>query len=309
MGKKLLFIYNPHSGRGMIRMSLSDIIEIMVRAGYEVSVYPTQKPKDAMEQTLAYGGEYDRIVVSGGDGTLDEVVTGVMKSGLDVPVGYIPAGSTNDFGASLGIPKDMTQAANIASWGIPRAFDVGRFGDDYFVYVAAFGIFTQTAYSTSQQLKNVLGHSAYILSAFKQLRDIPSYRMQVEYDGNVLYDEFIFGMVTNTLSVGGIKGIIPGDKKLDDGLFEVTLVKTPKNPMELNEIVGGLTGVLKDADTDMVSSFQTRSIVFTTAEEIPWTLDGEYGGSVSKVQIENLHRKMNIVVESDQKKAYNVSDE
>ncbi len=309
MGKKLLFIYNPHSGRGMIRMSLSDIIEIMVRAGYEVSVYPTQKPKDAMEQTLAHGGEYDRIVVSGGDGTLDEVVTGVMKSGLDVPVGYIPAGSTNDFGASLGIPKDMTQAANIASWGIPRAFDVGRFGDDYFVYVAAFGIFTQTAYSTSQQLKNVLGHSAYILSAFKQLRDIPSYRMQVEYDGNVLYDEFIFGMVTNTLSVGGIKGIIPGDKKLDDGLFEVTLVKTPKNPMELNEIVGGLTGVLKDADTDMVSSFQTRSIVFTTAEEIPWTLDGEYGGSVSKVQIENLHRKMNIVVESDQKKAYNVSDE
>ena len=309
MGKKLLFIYNPHSGRGMIRMSLSDIIEIMVRAGYEVSVYPTQKPKDAMEQTLAHGGEYDRIVVSGGDGTLDEVVTGVMKSGLDVPVGYIPAGSTNDFGASLGIPKDMTQAANIASWGIPRAFDVGRFGDDYFVYVAAFGIFTQTAYSTSQQLKNVLGHSAYILSAFKQLRDIPSYRMQVEYDGNVLYDEFIFGMVTNTLSVGGIKGIIPGDKKLDDGLFEVTLVKTPKNPMELNEIVGGLTGVLKDADTDMVSSFQTKSIVFTTAEEIPWTLDGEYGGSVSKVQIENLHRKMNIVVESDQKKAYNVSDE
>jgi len=309
MGKKLLFIYNPHSGRGMIRMSLSDIIEIMVRAGYEVGVYPTQKPKDAMEQTLAHGGEYDRIVVSGGDGTLDEVVTGVMKSGQDVPVGYIPAGSTNDFGASLGIPKDMTQAANIASWGIPRAFDVGRFGDDYFVYVAAFGIFTQTAYSTSQQLKNVLGHSAYILSAFKQLRDIPSYRMQVEYDGNVLYDEFIFGMVTNTLSVGGIKGIIPGDKKLDDGLFEVTLVKTPKNPMELNEIVGGLTGVLKDADTDMVSSFQTRSIVFTTAEEIPWTLDGEYGGSVSKVQIENLHRKMNIVVESDQKKAYNVSDE
>lgn len=309
MGKKLLFIYNPHSGRGMIRMSLSDIIEIMVRAGYEVSVYPTQKPKDAMEQTLSHGGEYDRIVVSGGDGTLDEVVTGVMKSGLDVPVGYIPAGSTNDFGASLGIPKDMTQAANIASWGIPRAFDVGRFGDDYFVYVAAFGIFTQTAYSTSQQLKNVLGHSAYILSAFKQLRDIPSYRMQVEYDGNVLYDEFIFGMVTNTLSVGGIKGIIPGDKKLDDGLFEVTLVKTPKNPMELNEIVGGLTGVLKDADTDMVSSFQTKSIVFTTAEEIPWTLDGEYGGSVSKVQIENLHRKMNIVVESDQKKAYNVSDE
>lgn len=309
MGKKLLFIYNPHSGRGMIRMSLSDIIEIMVRAGYEVSVYPTQKPKDAMEQTLVHGCEYDRIVVSGGDGTLDEVVTGVMKSGLDVPVGYIPAGSTNDFGASLGIPKDMTQAANIASWGIPRAFDVGRFGDDYFVYVAAFGIFTQTAYSTSQQLKNVLGHSAYILSAFKQLRDIPSYRMQVEYDGNVLYDEFIFGMVTNTLSVGGIKGIIPGDKKLDDGLFEVTLVKTPKNPMELNEIVGGLTGVLKDADTDMVSSFQTRSIVFTTAEEIPWTLDGEYGGSVSKVQIENLHRKMNIVVESDQKKAYNVSDE
>ena len=309
MGKRLLFIYNPHSGRGMIKLNLSDIIEIMVRAGYDVTVYPTQKPRDATEVAKAHAKEYDRIVVSGGDGTLDEVVTGVMDSGAPTPIGYIPAGSTNDFGASLGIPKDMVEAAHIAAEGEPKAFDVGKFGSDYFVYVAAFGIFTQTAYETSQQLKNVLGHAAYILSAFKQLRDIPSYRMQAEYDGNVLYDEFIFGMITNTLSVGGIKGIIPGDKKLDDGVFEVSLVRTPKNPIELNEIVGAFTGVLKDGDTDMVSSFQTNHLVLTAADFIPWTLDGEYGGNPQRIEITNLHKKMNIIVESDEKKAYNVSGE
>lgn len=297
MGKKLLFIYNPHSGRGMIKLHLSDIIETMVRAGFEVTVYPTQKPKDAEDKAREYGGEYDRIVVSGGDGTLDEVVSGLMSLEKKCPLGYIPAGSTNDYASSLGLESDMLKAAETAVNGTPDSVDVGSFGEKYFVYVAAFGIFTETSYTTSQQMKNLLGHAAYILSAFKQLHDIPTYRMQVEYDGNVLYDEFIYGMVTNTVSVGGMKGLISGDVDLSDGLFEVTLIRMPKNPIELSQIVSSLTGV--DTDTDMVTSFQTSRVKFTASEEVAWTLDGEFGGKPEEVEIRNLHQKIDIVVEPE----------
>lgn len=277
----------------MVKVHLSDIIETMVRAGYEVVVYPTQHPKDAEQKAKEYGGSFDRIVVSGGDGTLDEVVSGLMSLENRCAVGYIPAGSTNDYAASLGLESDMLKASDTAVNGTPTKVDVGSFADRYFVYVAAFGIFTETSYTTSQQLKNVLGHAAYVLSAFKQLKDIPSYRMQVEYDGNVLYDEFIYGMVTNTVSVGGMKGLISGEVDLSDGLFEVTLVRTPKNPIDLSQIVSSLTGV--DTDTDMVTSFQTSRVKFTAAEEIPWTLDGEYGGRPEEVDIKVLNGAISIV--------------
>ena len=195
-------MFNPRSGKGKIKENLADIIDVMVKAGYEVTVYTTQSAGDAVQKARTEAGNYDRIICSGGDGTLDEVVTGVMASGISVPIGYIPAGSTNDFGNSLGIGSDMVQAAHIAAEGKPFPCDVGKFNEDYFVYVAAFGIFTEVSYQTSQDLKNMLGHAAYILEGAKQIWDIPSYRMQVEYDGNVLYDEFIYGMVTNSMSVG-----------------------------------------------------------------------------------------------------------
>ena len=217
MSKKLLFIFNSHSGKGKIRNNLVEIIDIFVKAGYETTVYTTQSQGDAVNKACEEAGNYDRIVCSGGDGTLDEVVTGVMKSDFEVPVGYIPAGSTNDFGNSLGIDKDMIHAADIAANGYKFPCDIGKFNEDYFVYVAAFGIFTEVSYATDQGLKNMLGHTAYILEGAKQLWDIPSYRMQVEYDGNVLYDEFIYGMITNSMSVGGFKGIIPGNISLNDG--------------------------------------------------------------------------------------------
>ncbi len=295
MSKRLLFLFNPRSGKGKIKENLADIIDVMVKAGYEVCVYTTQCAGDAIEKAKAEAGNFDRIVCSGGDGTLDEVVTGVMSSGIEVPIGYIPAGSTNDFGNSLGIDTNMVHAAEIAANGSPFSCDVGKFNDDYFVYVAAFGMFTEVSYQTSQDMKNMLGHAAYILEGAKQIWDIPSYRMQVEYDGNVLYDEFIFGMITNSMSVGGFKGIIPGDISLNDGLFEVTLVKTPKNPIELNDILLFLTGVSKD--TDQVYSFQTDSLKLTSAEKIAWTLDGEYGGDHSVVEALDIKKGMEIVVE------------
>ena len=295
MKKRLLFIFNPRSGKGKIKENLADILDIMVKAGYEVTVHTTQSQGDATRKAREEAANYDRIVCSGGDGTLDEVVTGVMSSGYDVSVGYIPAGSTNDFGNSLGIDKNMVHAADIAANGKPFACDVGKFNQDYFVYVAAFGLFTEVSYQTSQDLKNMLGHAAYILEGIKQIWDIPSYHMQVEYDGNVLYDEFIYGMVTNSMSVGGFKGIIPGNIGLNDGVFEVTLVKSPKNPIELNDILGYLTGLIKDSD--MVYSFQTSQIRLTSSEKVSWTLDGEYGGDHTQVTVEDYHKALEIIVE------------
>ena len=295
MKKRLLFIFNPRSGKGKIKENLADILDIMVKAGYEVTVHTTQSQGDATRKAREEAANYDRIVCSGGDGTWDEVVTGVMSSGYDVSVGYIPAGSTNDFGNSLGIDKNMVHAADIAANGKPFACDVGKFNQDYFVYVAAFGLFTEVSYQTSQDLKNMLGHAAYILEGIKQIWDIPSYHMQVEYDGNVLYDEFIYGMVTNSMSVGGFKGIIPGTIGLNDGVFEVTLVKSPKNPIELNDILGYLTGLIKDSD--MVYSFQTSQIRLTSAEKVSWTLDGEYGGDHTQVTVEDHHKALEIIVE------------
>lgn len=298
MSKKLLFIFNSHSGKGKIKNNLVEIIDIFVKAGYETTVYTTQSQGDAVDKAYEEAANYDRIVCSGGDGTLDEVVTGVMKSGIKVPVGYIPAGSTNDFGNSLGIDKDMIHAADIAANGYRFPCDIGKFNDDYFVYVAAFGIFTEVSYATDQGLKNMLGHTAYILEGAKQLWDIPSYRMQVEYDGNVLYDEFIYGMITNSMSVGGFKGIIPGNISLNDGKFEVTLIRMPKNPIELNDILAFLTGMSKDST--MVYSFQTDHIKLTSNEVVPWTLDGEFGGDHQVVRLNDCQQALDIIVENEE---------
>ena len=295
MKQRLLFIFNLRSGKGKIKENLAEIVDIMVKAGWEVTVYTTQCQGDAVEKARLEAGEYDRIVCSGGDGTLDEVVTGMMKAKSRVPIGYIPAGSTNDFGNSLGIDKDMRKAAQIAASGRMFPCDIGRFNDDFFVYVAAFGLFTDVSYQTSQDMKNVLGHAAYILEGAKQLWDIPSVRMQVEYDGNVRYDEFIYGMITNSNSVGGFDGLISGDVILNDGVFEVTLIKTPKNPMELSEVLACLTNIRKESD--MLYTFQTSSIKFTSSESVSWTLDGEYGGDHQTVLIEDCPRALEILVE------------
>ena len=297
MSKRLLFIINPRSGKGQIKEHLADILDIMIKADYQVSVHITQAGGDATKQTIQQAKYFDRIVCSGGDGTLDEVVTGMMQ--LDTadrkPIGYIPAGSTNDFGNSLGIDKNMLNAARISVSEHLFPCDIGRFNSDSFVYVAAFGIFTEVSYATPQDMKNVLGHAAYIIEGAKQLRDIPSFRMQVEYEGNVVYEEFIYGMITNSKSVGGFQGIIRGDIGLNDGVFEVTLIKMPRNPIELNEIIGFMTGLIPDSD--MVYSFQTRAIKFTCSEEVPWTLDGEFGGKHAVVYIEDEPGALEIAVD------------
>ena len=293
--KKLLFVFNPFSGKAQIKNQLLDIVDTMVKAGYEVTIYPTQAKEDAMHKVEQEAGDYDLVVCSGGDGTLDEAVSGMMKREQKVPLGYIPAGSTNDFANSLGIPKDMVKAAAVAVGEERFACDIGDFNGDSFVYVAAFGLFTEVSYKTPQNLKNILGHAAYILEGAKRLHDIPSYLMQVEYDNVRLQDEFIYGMITNSISVGGFKGMTGKDVLLDDGVFEVTLIKKPKNPIELNAILASLTNLIDD--TDLIYSFKTDRVHFNCKTVIPWTLDGEFGGDHQEVTVTNLHRALELKVD------------
>ena len=297
--KKLLFVYNPRAGKEMLKPRLSDVLDIFVKAGYEVTVHPTQAYRDAYYQIKEYEvGKYDLIACSGGDGTIDEVATGMMKRremGKDVvPVGYIPAGTTNDFAKSLHIPRRPLAAADNAVKGVPFPCDIGKFNDSVFVYIAAFGIFTDVSYETDQAVKNVLGHMAYILEGAKRIFNIPSYKIKVEHDGEVIEDEFIFGMVTNSRSVGGFSNMVGKNIVFDDGLFEVTLIKTPKNPIALQEIIAAL--LIEQVDTKHMYTFKTKKITFDSVEEIPWTLDGEFGGEQDYVEIENAQKAMEIMV-------------
>lgn len=292
--KKMLFVYNPNAGTGVLKPKLSDVLDIFTKSGYEITAYPTQRPHDAVEKIQECGGQYDLIVCSGGDGTLDESVTGIQLGGLKVPLGYIPAGTTNDFATSLRIPKDILQAADTAVKGTPFPCDVGEFNGDYFIYIAAFGIFTDVSYETKQSMKNILGHLAYLLEGTKRIFNIPSYKIKVTHDGKTFEDEFIFGMVTNSRSVGGFKGIIGPEVVFDDGEFEVTLIRTPKNPIELNELLGAI--VMKQINPQRMYSFKSGSVKFESEEEIPWTLDGEFGGAHREVVVKDKKQALNIMI-------------
>lgn len=292
--KRLLFIFNPKAGKGQIRNYLLDIIDTFVKAGYEVNARPTQYAGEAVGIAQERITEYDLVVCSGGDGTLDEVVTGVMKSGQRRPIGYIPAGSTNDFANSLGLPRNMKSAADVVVGGQPYACDIGSFNDNSFVYIAAFGLFTEVSYETSQEIKNVLGHMAYILEGVKKLAAVKSYHMKITTQDTVIEDDFLYGMVTNSISVGGFKGITGKFVDLSDGVFEVTLIKRPKSLEELNQIIGALT--LRDIDAAQMYCFKTSYLKIETQEEVAWTLDGEFGGRHTEVVIENLNRALEIMI-------------
>lgn len=292
--KKLLFVYNQYSGKAQIKNQLMEIIDIFTKADYEVTVHPTQSRGDAIEQMKYRKPDYDLIVCSGGDGTLDEVVTGMMESSLRTPIGYIPAGSTNDFAASLTIPKNMCDAARMITERNLFKCDIGRFQNDTFVYIAAFGLFTDVSYETPQDMKNILGHMAYILEGMKRISNIKSYHMVVTGDDVVLEGDYAYGMVTNSKSVGGFKNITGKDVDLSDGLFEVTLIKLPMNPLELNELVQNL--LTQRMEGDLIQSFKTKTLKIEPSEEMSWTLDGENGGVHKEVIISNEASAIDICV-------------
>ena len=282
-----------------MRPSLADVLDVFVKEGYEVTAYPTQKVEDALEKTRNFAEEYELVVCSGGDGTLNEVVNGMVARQYKVPIGYIPAGTTNDFARSMEIPKSMLQAAHVAVKGNPCGRDVGKLNDKHFIYIAAFGIFTDVAYSTDQDMKNVIGHLAYVLEGAKRVFNVPSIRAKVTCDDLIIEDEFVFAMVANTISVGGFKSFIE-DVTFDDGLFEVSLIKTPKNPKELNDIISAL--VLKHINSDIVTSIKASRIEFEFDEAVRWTIDGEFGGNHKHVVIENKKQLLEFMIPTEQHK-------
>lgn len=292
--KKMFFLFNPKAGKAQIKNHLVDIVDVFVKDGYEVTIYPTQSQGDAVRAIRDRKKGYDMVVCSGGDGTLDEVVKGMLESGEMLSIGYVPAGSTNDFANSLTLPKNMVRAAKTAIKGKDFACDIGTFNQDMFVYIAAFGLFTDVSYGTGQEMKNVLGHMAYILEGMKRLPAFKSYYMKFTYDDTVIEGDFIYGMITNSESVGGFKRITGKDVELNDGQFEVTLIKRPMNAMELNEIVTALLN--RDVETGSLFYFKTSALKVESEEAVAWTLDGEFGGEHREILIENRKQAVNIRV-------------
>ena len=291
--KKMLLVINPRSGKAQIKNRLLEILDIFTKAGYEIQVHITQQAFEARDVVARCGGNMDLIVCSGGDGTLNETISGMMELKHRPELGYIPAGSTNGFAASLRIPRQMSAAAYTALEGEACRIDIGKFCEErYFVYVAGFGAFTEVSYLTSQDKKNLLGHQAYVLEGVKSLSSIKAYPLRISggekcYEGN-----FIFGMVTNTISVGGFKGLVNQNVSLSDGLFEVLLIEMPKTPLDLSSIVSSL--LLKDDKCELLHKFKAAALTVEGEEPVDWVLDGEFGGSHSLVQIENLCQQIEI---------------
>ena len=296
---KTLFIYNPHAGMMQIKNHLYNILNTFAAADYDLTVVPTRKQGEAISYVKKHASEYEFIICSGGDGTLNEVVNGLLKSGAEkLPdLGYIPAGSTNDYASSLKLPKSMEKAAELVTSGVPVAYDAGLFNTKYFVYIAAFGAFTKVSYSTPQDTKNILGHMAYLVEGIKSLAEIKAYKMKVRYDDMLIEGKFIYGMVTNTLSVGGIYKLNPKTVKLDDGELEVLLIREPKDVKELSEISSYMLGTLDKSD--LILSFKTGKITFENSSNVPWTLDGEYGGDSNNITIKCANKAIRIINKSN----------
>ncbi len=285
--RKMLFVYNPHSGRGEIAMALPDILLRLTGFGFDVTVHPTLAQGDGRDFIAEHAGEYEVVVTGGGDGMLHELFSGMMANGADLPCGYIPCGTVNDFASSLMISKNPIEAVETIINGKVKRIDAGTFNDGFFSYVAAFGLFTEASYSTDQNLKNVLGFAAYLIEIVKSIDimhlDADSVHAvvktgEVEYEG-----DFIFGFAGNTLSVGGLTNIVPSDAQMDDGLLDLMLVRTPGNLQELDMIRQAF--MTHELDSPMILSFQTDRVQIITDKKTKWTLDGEYGGSFKCAEI------------------------
>jgi len=301
MNKKILFLVNPKAGKTVIKGNLLEIIRIFSDDGYLVDVYPTKNSEDTTRMVVERGAHYTMIVCAGGDGTLDSTVAGVVALERQlkkrVPLGYIPCGSTNDYGRSLRISRNPLAAAKAIVKGKPCCVDVGQLEKKHFIYVAAFGVLTEVSYSTSQNLKNTLGYGAYVLEAAKNLANTKTYRMNLTLDRDTITGEFIYGQITNSRSVGGIRNIAPNNKKMQfsDGKFEVALIRRPENPQRLTQIISSiLTG---NMDDPYVVYRMASRVTVRSDSPVAWTTDGEYGGTYKNCRILNLHKALPIMLD------------
>lgn len=292
--KKLLLIINPVAGRNQAQADLFKMVRVFAEHDCEVTVYPTRGPQDCTRKVLADAGRFDLVVCCGGDGTLNEMVSGMMQREDHVPMGYIPLGSTNDFAASLHLPSHVEEAALRCVEGTAFHMDVGSLNDRYFNYIAAFGAFTEASYATPQQIKNALGHLAYILEGVKSLGRLQPIHVRITADGETFEEDYLFGAVTNTVSLGGVLRLDPSRVLLDDGMYELLLVKNPQNPTEAQAMLSAL--MLQNYDGPLVRMLRASDILFESNHEISWTIDGEFGGSFSTTHILNNKNAVTLMV-------------
>jgi len=293
--KRALIIINPCAGTKQANKCFVRIVDIFCRAGYETVTATTAKRGDGTDIARSRAGQFDLVVCIGGDGTFNEVVAGVLESKADVPIGYIPAGSTNDFANSLGIPKGIIKSTKDIVSGVPMTLDVGQFNKRYFSYVASFGAFTQTSYSVPQDLKNSIGHVAYVLGGLKDIPSLKPVKLRLKNEVGVYGGEYIFGAICNSTSMGGILTLDKSMVDMNDGLFEVLLIKSPKNLLELNQIILALT-TQKYEDCPMISFFSSSMVEIEADPKMPWTLDGEYQEGCSDITVRNIKSAVRIMV-------------
>ena len=286
MDKTLLFIVNPRAGKTKSSAPLFDAVATFGRAGYLVRVMLTQAAGDAARFAAQWGGDYDLVVCAGGDGTLNETLSGLMQLENRPPVGYLPNGSTNDFAASLRIPSSVQQAARAAVEGTPHPLDLGAHNDRYFSYVASFGAFTKASYSASQETKNALGHLAYLIEGVKNLQTLRPYPMRFEADGQLFEGDYLFGAISNSTSIAGLVKLDGDLVKLNDGLLEVLLIRYPQSLDELGRIAISLN--MQNYDNPAITLIQARRVRVENPEHTPFTLDGEYGSDDQEIVIENV---------------------
>ena len=291
--KKLLFIMNPYAGQRKANRYLTDILSIFNQAGYEVTTYMTTGTGSCASITAQRAGAYDLVVCAGGDGTLNETICGLLQTGVSIPIGYIPCGTTNDFASSLALSTNPIQAAKDIVQGHPVPYDAGKFGDRYFAYVASFGAFTKTSYTTPQNVKNALGHLAYVLDGIQELRQLGTTHARFELDGEIIDDDFLFGAISNSTSVGGILTLAPEQVDMGDGEFELLLVRMPRTRLELRECIQALS--TKNYDCSMITFRNISRLTVSNDPPVSWTLDGERADFPSPIQVENLHHAISIL--------------
>lgn len=292
--KKMLFVMNPYAGTRKANRHLADILTIFNRAGYTVTVHMTAGSGDCERITALMAADFDLLVCAGGDGTFSEMVNGLKKTGLDIPLGYIPCGSTNDFANALHLSKNILQAARDIVEGQPQHFDIGQFGSRYFTYVASFGAFTRTSYATPQNVKNALGHAAYILGGIQELSQLHKEHIRIETEDQIIDDDFLFGAICNSTSVGGILTLDPKQVDMADGKFELLLVRAPKDILEIPECIGALQS--KKYNCAMVTFLSTSRLKVIADPEMSWTLDGERGEGAPEIHITNIHHAIQLMI-------------
>ena len=302
--KRVLFVYNPYAGKGKILSHLDDVVRILEEGGFQVALYRTRYPMDGKREVLENVDQFDRIVCSGGDGTLSEMVQAMMELPLErrKPIGFIPTGSTNDTGRSYNLPQEIRGSAKVAAEGEEFETDIGCMNGTFFTYVASFGKLSAVSAFTPQEMKRVFGYGAYLGEGIKALVEMESYVMKVEYEdeeGKMCAQEgnYYLGMVTNTISVGGFSGITGNTVDLHDGLFEVILLKRPGNLLDFNKQLGNMfLAPDKDRSNEVVSKFKARRLKFISKKEVQWVLDGEDGGKHAETEILINPRAVKIMV-------------